>query len=534
MDRHPMPEGDSSAAACGQGSSGTAGNEALREETRFQPTPLDYVMAAASFLICLFGVIAGLWGGFRLGFTLAFIFFFSFLTGYIGFGKGPVSVYGWLCGLLAISLSAVFLMTSSVPVRFLSLIVMGAVSLVWFASLSGRRVPAGDTGLLRHLFLTAGGAFTHISAGMGSLFGKRNGKGGTLGKVLIGILCSVPVLAVVIPLLLHADAAFENLFEALFKDLRLRLIQAVIAGTLTVLLVSFSFFLKKTTARTDSPSETRFGVDTVILCTALGMLSVFYAIYLASQLAYFSSAFSGILPRGYDFSYAEYARRGFFEITVISVINLFVLFLAWGIARKKDRRLPVAVSAFGTFVSVFTLFIISTAFAKMTMYIGAYGMSVLRIGTSAFLVFLAVVFLAVILRLWLPRVKVLQTALVTAAVVLLLLGIGNVNRFVAKYNYEAYCDGRLAGIDAEYLSELGDEGIPYLCALAERKDDPVSDPAGSRVSRLVGGYYTYEDGSGEPVKNYMTLSGFDFPRLAVYKALDPWLAEHAGDSRPSH
>lgn len=100
-------------------------------------------------------------------------------------------------------------------------------------------------------------------------------------------------------------------------------------------------------------------------------------------------------------------------------------------------------------------------------------MTVLRIGTSAFMVFLSVVFIAVILRIYINKINIVKTALITAGIAVLLLGAVNINALCARYNYESYKEGRLNTIDIETLYNLGDEGIPYVVRLAcsDNKDD---------------------------------------------------------------
>ncbi|MBR3843923.1 MAG: DUF4173 domain-containing protein [Clostridia bacterium] len=123
-----------------------------------------------------------------------------------------------------------------------------------------------------------------------------------------------------------------------------------------------------------------------------------------------------------------------------------------------------------TFIAAFTLVIIATAISKMVLYIGEYGMTVLRLTTSAFMVFLAVVFISVVLRIYTTKINMIKTALLAAGCIVVILGTVNVNAVCAKYNYESYKSGTLESIDLQALYDLGDEGIPYLVTLASGKD----------------------------------------------------------------
>ncbi|MDR9824369.1 DUF4153 domain-containing protein, partial [Vibrio sp. FNV 38] len=72
------------------------------------------------------------------------------------------------------------------------------------------------------------------------------------------------------------------------------------------------------------------------LLTGITPICVLYLIYVFSQMQYFVSAFAGLLPG--DMIYSEYARRGFFELCAIAVINLLVLLVLNGCAKESTSR----------------------------------------------------------------------------------------------------------------------------------------------------------------------------------------------------
>ncbi len=57
--------------------------------------------------------------------------------------------------------------------------------------------------------------------------------------------------------------------------------------------------------------------------------------YLVSQIVYFFSAFPGFLPENY--TYAEYARRGFLELCAVSLVNLTVIAVVLVFTKHKKR-----------------------------------------------------------------------------------------------------------------------------------------------------------------------------------------------------
>ena len=438
---------------------------------KFQLNKEDLIFAIAAAVLTLFGVAAGIWGGFRLGYTAAFLLIFALLTVYLLRKKRRPTLFGAVCGVLSVALAPVFALTSNEIVRFLCIPAGAGLAMLWFLSLAGRKLPAGDTGLLAAWVRALTDAPGNLPQTLGGLFISEKGGMKKTSRVLLGVLCAVPVLCAVIPLLIHSDAAFEGMVKSFFADLGTVAAQVLLAAALTPLILSFAFSLRKK----DVPErDVRMGkrLPTEFTAAFFGLLSLVYVFYLGSQLAYFFDAFRGLLPEGYDFSYAEYARRGFFELCAVAGINLVLLYIAILFSRKADGKLPGALKGLGTFIVLFTLVLIGTALAKMKLYIDTYGMTVLRLGTSVFMAFMAVVFLAVLARLFTAKAKILHTAVLAAAVALLALGIGNVNQITASYNYNAYVSGKLPAIDAPYLATLGPESAPYLAKLMRDETQP--------------------------------------------------------------
>ena len=65
----------------------------------------DLIFAGLSAGITLFGVIAGLWGGFRAGYTAAFILCFIAISAYLGQKKQKPGIFGCVCGVLSLALA---------------------------------------------------------------------------------------------------------------------------------------------------------------------------------------------------------------------------------------------------------------------------------------------------------------------------------------------------------------------------------------------------------------------------------------------
>ncbi|MBQ7542260.1 MAG: DUF4173 domain-containing protein [Clostridia bacterium] len=496
----------------------------------------DRIFSAVLLACTLFCVIAGLWGGCQAGFTVSFLPLFTVCSIYLGRRNARPGVYAGVCGVLAVCLTPVFLCTSGSFIRFLAMCLLAVLSVIWFSSLAGKRIFPGELGLVQRLARQIGRMFVRMPCSVSALFKSDDPRTKRVMKALLGAACAVPLLGVVTVLLIRSDAAFEGLMQHMFADVGQTFAQIVVALIVFPFLLAFGFSTRKDADTQPKPSVFK-GLDTLFIAAFLSVPAICYLVYLFSQLAYFFSAFSGILPEGYAFSYAEYARRGFFELCRIAGINLCMLYAMLLLSKKMQEKLPVMLRALATFIDLFTLLLISTAAAKMILYIRQYGVTLKRLGTSAFMLFMAVVFLTLLLRLYLPKVRVLPVAVVTAAIIVAVLGIGNIYSFAAWYNYTAYENGTLPSVDTAYLQYLGDEGIPYLVKLTQCKDPGTRTQAYVQLCDAVAsryfGEYEFVDEKAQEETYFVPsekicgkLTQTSIPRRRAYAALDALLAEN--------
>lgn len=512
----------------------------------FNLTKRDIVFGFIIGLVTILFSTLALCGDFRVGYTVTSTLFTLFFSIYLWNKSSRIRLFPLICGILGLVLPAVFTITSNEGVRFWSFVATSLLSAVWLGSLVSSKKREGDLELAQNIGEQIIAMFAKLPKSVASFFGSKGARQSGIGKMFLGIACSVPVLFIVVPLLIKSDAAFAGLTERFFENAFKTFWEVVLGLIIAPFMVSYAFSLK---FKKEKEGEKRSfkGIDKTIVISFLSMLSICYLTYLFSQLAYFFSAFRGFLPE--EFKVADYARRGFFEMTAIAAINFVLIFAAILLTRKKEDKTPLAVRMLCLFVSIFTLIIIATALSKMALYIESFGMTLLRITTSAFMVFLGVVFISIILRLFIKRVKVLRAALLSAACILLILGSLNVNLIVADYNYNAFVDGKLEEIDMETLSELGDEGVPYLIKLSDHQNVELALAAEKHITKLIEydyyeidyqiedsdfsindstGLQNYTDESSEVTKQivgrrYLDLKDYSISRAKAYEALDEFI-----------
>ncbi len=318
--------------------------------------------------------------------------------------------------------------------------------------------------------------------------------------VAIGLLAAIPVILIVVPLLIDADAAFESVAGGLYRAV-LDAIRACGAwlsrvlpfdGFALVLSLLFTPYIYATMYAFASGKAKAENADTIVrygrlqklspvfITTVLGVLCGVYAIYLLTQTGYLFSAFSGHLPFGGSMSVTEYARRGFFELCKLAGINFVLLALSVGVTRRKNGRIAPAVKGLDLFLCLFTMLLCAVSIAKILLYIRVFGLTEKRVYVFAADVVLLLSFAAIFLRFCKERFPYMQIIIGAVCIAVTSLSLLGVNHTIARVNTEGLLSGRLQKMTAEDICDTaGDAALPYLQRIAESQNDQA--PQAKRI-----------------------------------------------------
>ena len=436
----------------------------------------ELIFGFCAVLLGLFTANMVLFGGLNLGFALGAVMSVGLTWGYLH--RAGCKGNGYTTTLLVLSLviAAGFGWSSDGMVKFwLFLFLLAGVNLA-FCLLAGRNrfAPGSARSLFdagRTIFGSGLGSIDRACRGVGMAFRSGGELTQRSGAVLAGLGIAVPALAVVIPLLISSDAAFEGLVDLLPDFDLYEVVATVIAGGV----LGLFFYARAVSLRHGEQSQGKGRepkkLHVLTMNTALGAVCAVYLAYLFSQLAYFVGGFSGILPEG--FTRAEYARRGFFEMTCLAGVNLALMTFGVGKVRREGRT-PGTTRALCLFLGLVTEFLAASSAAKMVMYIGTYGLTRLRVLTMVIMVFLGITTAIVCVWLYLPKLQYMKTVMILALAMGAAVLWADVDTQVAKYNVDHYLSGDLATVDMEHLTSLGPGAIPYLEKLANSDKNMVS------------------------------------------------------------
>lgn len=461
------------------------------EKVRFVPDRKDSLFAMTAFVIGFFFVrwVFLAWQGWGVAlFTMGYCLMVALYMTRKGVAVSRAGWF-WLAAASAVGVSyALYDNPGLEPFRSLFLFCAAVYSVL---SASGRLILGrtanwmlldGINGVLVIPFRNFANQYKSLSAAV-SIRGRL---GKQLASVLFGLLLAFGFSGMVLPLLMKADGGgFSLIVHGLYEYYNWVLTQfsdLIFQGMLAIPVAAYIFGLTSGCAhdlgcKTFKPESVRNSLDSLrvlmpaTLYTALGLTCILYSVFIGSQLPYFFSAFTGQRPEGW-LVYSEYARSGFFELCQIAAINLSLLVLA-NLFSKRPRQEDLFLKILNGLLATLTLLLIATAFSKMVLYIGAYGLSMRRLLPCLFMIFLALVCVGVVLLQKWPF-SILRFAAAAGTVMLCILCLSNPDGLVAGYNADRYLSGTLESYDVEILYRSGAAGVePALRVFNQTADQEL-------------------------------------------------------------
>lgn len=342
------------------------------------------------------------------------------------------------------------------------------------ASLAAFAGAAVTTRSLAGLSLLVGQGLALTAAGTLPVGPARRGLRGTApalsggGRaVLAGMLLAVPLVAMFAILFASADAVFGSMVAGLadvrpdLGDVPGRMVVAAAvawcAGGLLVLVVAAT----RRVRREPAPLGLRLGpVEATVVLVAVDLV---FAAFVAIQAGYLFGGMDTAAASG--LGYAQYARRGFFELVAVAALAGAVVVALESVVADRRRAYRVAAIALVALTGVVLL----SAGVRMALYQDAFGWSELRFFVVAAIAWLALCLVAAAVGIATGRSRALPAAIgVLGLVVALGVNLVDPGSFIAEQNLRRAADpaavptGGSTGLDVAYLAGLGPDAVPAL------------------------------------------------------------------------
>ena len=218
------------------------------------------------------------------------------------------------------------------------------------------------------------------------------------------------------------------------------------------------------TDKADSAPATTggFSFGIVEIGIALGLLDLLFFSFVMVQLRYFFGG-AALVEATTGLTYAEYARRGFFELVWVAALALPLLLAThWLIQRKANLAHERVFRVLAGAMLALLVVIMLSAVGRMRLYQSEYGLTELRLYTTAFMGWLALVFVWFALTVLRgQRERFAFGALVAGFLIIGALHAINPDALIVRTNA---AHARQSGhvFDAGYVSWLSADAVPAL------------------------------------------------------------------------
>lgn len=283
--------------------------------------------------------------------------------------------------------------------------------------------------------------------------------------VIRGVLLALPLLLLFGALFVLADAVFEGIVKSALHISFTRLFtHFLVAGFCAWCAGGYlrGTFLGDELNSTRKANSPVVSLGIVEIGIVLGLLDLLFLLFVLVQFRYFFGGASHIHATT-GLTYAEYARRGFFElVTVVALVLPLLLIAHWLLVRREPEKEWIFRLLAG-FQVLLVFIIMASAFMRMRLYQAEFGLTEQRLYPTSFMVWLAVVFVwfaATVLNG--HRERFAFGALLAGYVVIASLQVLNPDALIARINVERAKLG--CTFDAHYAASLSADALPVLVA----------------------------------------------------------------------
>ncbi len=448
-------------------------------QKRYVPERLEHSLFL--LLTCVgLGIIADvLFRGYQLGLNVSL-----FVTAIV------VSLHVWLRRTQTITLSPLllgslllltwlFIWRDSLFLQFLSLAAQFFLLLLIAGRLTQRLLLNTNFAEMIFNFLQTGisliiSPFAFLVGSSWQELGKfrQQGKASVVLALVRGVVIALPLLVVFAFLLSSADERFATLLGNLFSFNWESIISHVfvIAVVSFIMLAGFAQTLFGTPWKeinVKTPAFLSFGViETSVVC---GSLVLLFSSFILLQFGYLFGGETRVITS--DVTFAQYGRRGFFELVTVTVLlHVVLLFGLWFTSKNKAKRLYRWLA---TVLVVLLFGVIWSAFSRLNLYISTYGLTELRYYSSAATLWIGVVMLYFLCRLHLEKFpKIAPSYILLGVAGVVALYFSNPDARIASVNLGQAQTS--AEVDVNYLYELSLDAVPTMVKFLEAQPENLT------------------------------------------------------------
>lgn len=315
---------------------------------------------------------------------------------------------------------------------------------------------------------------------------KTGEKNENIKRVLKALAITIPIVFIILYLLSSADQIFGNIFgniieiiDDLIRGIQISTAIEIIIITILAFIYFIGFFYYISFKYQNLEKEQNIKIkDSFTIKVLLGALNVIYLIFCYIQI-------KSLFMKNVSINYAEYARRGFFQLMVVSIINLFTVL----IAKKREMQDEIKgkyIKIMSLAMVVFTFVILISASYRMYLYETAYGYTFLRLLVYCILFTEAILLIPTILYIMDKKINLAKTYFAIVITIYICMNFANFDNIIAKRNVDRYI--QTGKIDLMYLEfNMGTDATRQIMRILDVEGKEIK----LETRRYLRGMYEY-------------------------------------------
>ena len=285
-------------------------------------------------------------------------------------------------------------------------------------------------------------------------------------NILKAILVAIPVVMFVIILLSTADDIFGNIFINIIENITLFFENFNFVGIIGRIILVICIFLylssffdnlacRYEVSKADE-CEKFNNEDNTTVKIILGALNIIYIVFCFIQI---KSLFMKVDIE----NYSSYARKGFFQLMIVSLINFVMILIAKNYVKSKNNKF---VNIMSIIMIICTFIILVSAGYRMYLYENAYGYTLLRLLVYITLFTETILLVPTIIYVIDKPINLKKSYFVIIMIVYVGINFLNLDNIIAENNVDRYF--KTGKLDVYYLkNETGTDAIKQLKRIVE-------------------------------------------------------------------
>lgn len=290
-------------------------------------------------------------------------------------------------------------------------------------------------------------------------------------RIIRAVLITLPIVIVIIILLSSADDIFGNVFidiadyiKEVFKNIKLStiIVKLILMFICAIYFICFFDYITNRYEVDILKGKKKLEKDDFTIKMILTSLNIIYLVFCIIQI-------KALFLKNVSINYADYARKGFFQLMIVSIINLITILIAKNYNKNTNAKTKY-INIMSVVMVLFTFIILLSSAYRMHLYESAYGYTMLRLLVYSSLFTESILLIPTIIYILDKPINLIKTYFTIITVVYICMNLANFEKIIAKRNIDRYFEtGKLDMYYLEYAT--GSDAVEEIVRVLDRIDE---------------------------------------------------------------